>query len=799
MTENMKRVLQSFCQKAVVVLACSTATANAQDTTQIVRLDEVEVVSSLKEIVSAKQQAASVSSIGQRDLENYHIMSVKDIGANVPNFYIPDYGSRLTSAVYIRGIGSRINNPAVGLYVDDLPYIDKSAFDFNFYDIDRIDILRGPQGTLYGRNTMAGLIKIYTKNPFSYQGTDIKLGYATRDQHRSISAAHYNRLNNKFAFSVSGYYEGGDGFFRNDITDKKTDDIQGGGGRVRAIWLPTTRLKLDFSASYDYSDAGAYPYYFKHQLNTAASSEYADLIGKISNNQEHSYRRGMFNTGLNLKYQFGKFVLNSITAYQNLNDKMFLDQDFIQPDIFTIVQKQKINTVSQEVILKGTVQAGSDFTWHPVTGFYGMYQSLNTNAPVTFKHVGITSLIEDKLNTIFTTVKEQNPKMPRMGIAINDDEFSIYGDMDTPVWNVAAFHRSVVNVRDFEFSLGIRAQREFLKLNYFTGTKIDYTFALQDYGMKYPLLTDLSFLGELKDAYTDILPSFSMKYKFNKHFAYATVSRGSRSGGYNVQMFSDFVQSEMKNQMIDQINEASKGMMERFVDIEKMKTPINVDNVVYKPEYSWNYELGVKLNTSGFNPQSATINLQPLTCDLALFYIDTRDQQLSRFAESGLGRMMVNAGKSRSFGFETSFKLGNVFQFAYGYTNAKFMEYDDGANNYEGNYVPFVPMHTISSAVEIPISLGGNKSHSCIKQFAVGVDWNGAGRIYWTESNNVYQNFYSTFGAHVRLAFTRMGITIWGKNITNTGYDSFYFESLGRGFAQHGKPSQYGIDISLHL
>ena len=65
---------------------------------------------------------------------------------------MPDYGSKITSAVYIRGIGSRINTPAVGLYVDNIPYIDKSAFDFNFYDIERIDILRGPQGTLYGRN-----------------------------------------------------------------------------------------------------------------------------------------------------------------------------------------------------------------------------------------------------------------------------------------------------------------------------------------------------------------------------------------------------------------------------------------------------------------------------------------------------------------------------------------------------------------------------------------------------------------------------------------------------------------------
>ena len=63
----------------------------------------------------------------------------------------------------------------MGLYVDNVPYIDKSAFDFNYADIERIDVLRGPQGTLYGRNTMGGLIKVHTKSPFSYQGTDLRL------------------------------------------------------------------------------------------------------------------------------------------------------------------------------------------------------------------------------------------------------------------------------------------------------------------------------------------------------------------------------------------------------------------------------------------------------------------------------------------------------------------------------------------------------------------------------------------------------------------------------------------------
>ena len=82
------------------------------------------------------------------------------------SFVMPEYGSRYTSSMYMRGIGSRINSPAVGMYVDNMPIQSKSAFNFHTYDIDRVDVLHGPQGTLYGMNTEGGLIRLYSKNPF---------------------------------------------------------------------------------------------------------------------------------------------------------------------------------------------------------------------------------------------------------------------------------------------------------------------------------------------------------------------------------------------------------------------------------------------------------------------------------------------------------------------------------------------------------------------------------------------------------------------------------------------------------
>src|SRR5674476_1440273 len=113
-----------------------------------VTLDEI-TVKSPKEQTNIRQLPASISIVTSKLLESSEVNSLKDLSSAIPNFFMPDYGSKLTSPVYIRGIGSRINSPSVGIYVDNVPYFEKAAFDFDFFDIDRVEVLRGPQGTLY--------------------------------------------------------------------------------------------------------------------------------------------------------------------------------------------------------------------------------------------------------------------------------------------------------------------------------------------------------------------------------------------------------------------------------------------------------------------------------------------------------------------------------------------------------------------------------------------------------------------------------------------------------------------------
>ena len=137
------------------------------------------------------------------------IDALKDLSSFVPILYIPDYGSRMTSAIYIRGIGARSSGQSIGMYVDDVPYLDKSTFDFELSDIQRIEVLRGPQGTLYGRNSMGGIVKVYTISPFDFQGKKISLSAGNYGNIKA-KASHYGMLSDKIGFTAGVYYDHSD-------------------------------------------------------------------------------------------------------------------------------------------------------------------------------------------------------------------------------------------------------------------------------------------------------------------------------------------------------------------------------------------------------------------------------------------------------------------------------------------------------------------------------------------------------------------------------------------------------------
>ena len=152
----MKKVLLLVWALGSLIPAVAENISELTDSSRVYDLDEVVVVSQSKEFYKLRHQPISSSVLTSGEMNLLGVRDLRDASNFVPSFVMPAYGSRYTSSMYIRGIGSRVNSPSLGIYVDNIPLMSKSTFNSHFYGIDRMDVLRGPQGTLYGINTEGG-------------------------------------------------------------------------------------------------------------------------------------------------------------------------------------------------------------------------------------------------------------------------------------------------------------------------------------------------------------------------------------------------------------------------------------------------------------------------------------------------------------------------------------------------------------------------------------------------------------------------------------------------------------------
>jgi len=705
--------LASFC--------LLTLAQNKADTTRVVKLNEV-VINSLKE-TSPKQTPVSSTILSSKLINTAQINNVRDLSGIVPNFYIPDYGSAMSTTSYIRGVGSRNSGQSMGLYVDNVPYFEKSTFDFDFYDIRQIEVLRGSQGTLYGRNAEGGIVNIYTLSPLYYQGTKLSVTGGNYGLW-NVKAAHYAKFNDNLGISVSGYYNKDNGFFTNTFNGKAADDLTSAGGRVKLDWNINKNLKAQYNINLDYIEQGAFPYGV-YDLTT-------NKVAQPNFNDTSSYKRTMFTNSLFLQYKTNDFILSSTTSHQYYSDDMRMDLDYTAANKMALEQIQKQNAFNEEITLKSNTK--NDYQWS--FGATGFYQTIDMNSPLNMKNYHLT----------------------------------IPGFFNSSNKGAALFHQSTINnllMNGLSLTAGLRLDYENVDLGY--NTYVDQ-------------VPTAKFNGNQNVSFTELLPKVSLKYTWtDRQFVYATASRGYKTGGFNVQMFSDLLTNALPP--VSALNP----------DVRK--------TILYKPEFSWNYELGGQCLT--FNDHLKT--------SISLFYINVDDMQIAKIFSSTSGRVITNAGQVESKGLELSMdaNLGAGFSATvnYGYAHATFSNYTDTlktysatgtpgytAVDYKGKFVPYAPQNTLS--------LSGTYEHSFkhffIDRLMATAQYTGIGKIYWTEANTVSQDFYSLVNAKVGVNKGAFGLELWAKNLFNTGYNAFYFYSGGN-FGQSGKPMQLGATLKVEF
>ena len=735
-------------------------TALVSDTSRVVDLDEVIVVSTPKDQVRLRLQPMSSSVYGNEQLQQLNVHDLSQLSQYVPSFTMPAYGSRLTSSLYIRGIGSRINNPAVGVYYDNIPLVSKSAFNNHFYMLDRVDVLRGPQGTLYGQNAEGGIVRVFSKNPMNYQGTDVSLGIGT-GLYSNVEVAHHHRPSERLAFTVAGFYSGLKGFIDNQNFSEKNDKTNEAGGKARLIWKPDSRLTFDWTADYQYVNQNGFGY----------GEEDQDPATTIMN----GYKRNMLNTGLSIGYNTGDLLLTSTTSYQFLKDEMLMDQDYMTPDYLRLVQRQKQNAVTQEFVLR-THDASS---WQHVTGLFGSYQWLRTDAPVYFGDAVTGPISSAITNAMRAAMAAQGvPQQVLAGVGM-EAEMAVPECFRTPQMSLGLYHESNLLLSDrLKLTLGLRLAHDWVKISYDALAYMNMTGGTAEHKATYHLTSHV--VDDCSKSFTQLLPKLGITYTLSENLGnvYAIVSKGYRSGGYNIQMFSDILQTDL-NANQQKAMSGDYDVPHTTQDYENIE-----ETIAYKPEESWNYEVGTHLNLFGGSTHF----------DLALYYMKIRNQQLSIMSpQYNYGRIMTNAGKSHSLGVEAALR-GRVFDNAldwgatYAFTSAKFDEYDE----YKDNNVPFVPQHTFSAMADYHIG-----------QFTIGANVSGQGKIWWDEANTYSQAFYALLGAHADYDFGPVVVSLWGRNLTDTGYRTFAIQSSAAGgmrnFAQQGNPLQVGVDVRLHF
>ncbi len=748
----------SISLAALCIATCATAAEVSPDSARQVTLQELSVTA-IKQGNDLDYQAVSATSLGRDLIESQRITDAKAASNLVPNFFMPDYGSRITSSVYVRGLGARIDQPVVGMNIDNVPIMNKDNYDFDLPDIDRIEMLRGSQGTLFGRNTMGGLINIYTLSPLSYQGTRAIASYSTGNSWR-VGASHYAKPSDKLGLSASAHYRSTDGFFTNRHNGQKCDWERQGGGRIKAQWRPTAHLSIDNVLSLSVVRQGGYPYELVSQKNTAVG---AFTPGVISYNDTCFYRRTSVTEGLTIGLSLDRVQLSSITSYQYINDNMTLDQDFLPASYFTLTQAKREHAITQDFIAKGS--ASSRYSW--LAGLFGFFKTCDMDAPVTFLNDGIAQLIEYNYNS----------HSPNDRIEWDSRSFVLGSNFTITNYGAALYHQSTLRLADFTLLAGLRLDYEHAALKFLSHCTTGHT--VYNRATNEPILhrpIEINDPGRLNESFLELLPKFSVTYHIpgtKKASVYLSAAKGYKAGGFNTQMFSDVLQNRIMETM---------GVIGSTYKVDEI--------ITYKPEHSWTFEAGT---------HSEWLDSR-LHTDISAFYIHCTDQQLTVFPDGNTtGRVMTNAGKTRSCGVEIALRAFPTDRLSlsasYGYTNARFIEFNNGKQDFANNYIPYAPKSTIFAAANYRIPVG----RDWLRHIVLGANVSGAGRIYWNEENDISQNLYALLGAKVSLVSKLFTLDLWGENLTDTDYRTFYFMSISNSFLQRGCPRRLGMTLRVNI
>ena len=679
-------------------------------------LDELVVTAQKREELIQKIPS-SITALNAKQINAFGIWNTKEITGIIPNLYSADPGDG-RDVTSVRGIATSSYDPSVATYIDGVNQFSLDTYIPTLFDIERIEVLRGPQGTLYGRNAMGGVINIITKQPTNTTSgfADISLG--NYNQKRATLGLKTPFIKDKLFFGASLLHYQRDGFYTNEFTNTSYDQQNGMSGNYFLKYLVNDRWTMNLNFKHlSNKNKGAFPLVF------GAEEAFANPY-KLNQNSTTTMMDQTSNTGLSIHYAGNGFNFSSQTAYQQ-NYRYYtkpIDGDFSPIDAISVINnygnKWNNNKVlTQDFKFSSNNSSNSKFKW--TAGAFLFYQDAPVKQATRFGIDANMMMIGDSLFSLIntsTTIKKG---------------FALYGQATYALTNL------------LNITFGLRNDYENQSQSIIGEYQRDPSNKLY--------ITRSDTLGRTN--FNALSPKLSLDYQVNRNsLLYGVYSRGFRAGGLSP-LSSD---------------------------------PSQPPLVGYLPEYSSNFETGVKNNWFS----------NKLQFNIALFYSKVTDAQVPSLVLPDAITITKNTGQLTSKGMEAEIiaipAKGLLLQYAFGTTNARFDKLDIASQgesiNLAGKYSIFTPSMTSLLAAQYTYTATSN-----VNVF-VRAEWKYIGTTYFDLANNIQQSPYHLLNLRTGIEHNKMALSFWAKNITETKFISYAYDF---GAVHLGDPATFGTTLSF--
>ena len=369
-------------------------------------LDELVVTAEKKEELLQKIPS-SITALNAKQVNAFGLWNTKEITGIIPNLYSADPGDA-RDVTSVRGIATSSYDPTVATYIDGVNQFSLDTYIPNLFDIERIEVLRGPQGTLYGRNAMGGVINIITKQPTNTTTGFADISIGNYNQQRITAGFKTPFIKDKLFFGTSILSNKRDGFYTNDFTHSSYDNQNGFSGNYFLKYQLSNRWDINLNFKHLANEnQGPFPLVFG--VEDAMSNPY-----HLNQNATTTMKDKTTNTSLSIHYAGNAFNFNSQTAYQQ-NYRYYttpIDGDFSPIDAISIINNygtkwNNIKVLTQDFKFTSNNASNNKFKW--TAGAFLFYQDAPVKQTTRFGMDANLMMIGDSLfstTSVSTTLKK---------------------------------------------------------------------------------------------------------------------------------------------------------------------------------------------------------------------------------------------------------------------------------------------------------------------------------------------------------------------------------------------------------